>query len=68
MKNGIKNFRIKHPGSIIILKIANDTLRVWKINHSITMFRSYFRTKKGCDHILLVHDKEKLPKPHERIF
>ena len=39
MKNGIKNFREKHPGSIIILKTVNDFLRVWKENHSITMFR-----------------------------
>ena len=45
-----------------------DPLRVWKKNHSITMFRCYFRTNKGHDHVLLVHDKEKLPKPHERIF
>ena len=30
MKNGIKNFREKHPGSIIILKMVNDPLRVWK--------------------------------------
>ena len=28
MKNGIKNFREKHPGSIIILKMVNDHLRV----------------------------------------
>ena len=38
MKNGIKKFREKHPGSIIILKMVNDPLRVWKKNHSITMF------------------------------
>ena len=38
MKNGIKNFHEKHPGSIIILKLVNDPLRVWKENHSITMF------------------------------
>ena len=38
MKNGIKNFREKHPGSIIILKMVNDPLRVWKKNHSITVF------------------------------
>ena len=30
MKNVIKNFRGKHPGSIIILKMINDPLRVWK--------------------------------------
>ena len=30
MKNGIKNLREKHPGSIIILKMVNDPLRVWK--------------------------------------
>ena len=28
MKNGIKNFREKHPGSIITLKMVNDPLRV----------------------------------------
>ena len=38
MKNGIKKFREKHPGSIIILKIVNDPLFVWKENHSITIF------------------------------
>ena len=46
MKNGIKNFREKHPGSIIILKMVNDPLRVLKKNHSVTMFRCYFRIKK----------------------
>ena len=54
MKNGIKNFREKHPGSIIILKMVNDPLRVWKENHSITIFRSYFHINKGHDHILKV--------------
>ena len=39
MKNGIKDFREKHPGSIIILKMVYDPLRVWKKNHRITMFR-----------------------------
>ena len=59
MKNGIKNFRReKHPGSIIILKTVNDSLRVWKENHSITMFRCYFRINKGHDHIFLVDDKK----------
>ena len=67
MKNGIKNFREKHPGSIIILKMINDPLRVWKENHSVTMFRCYFRINKGHDHILLVDDK-KLPRLHEKIF
>ena len=38
MKNGIKIFRGKHPGSIIVLKMVNDPLRVRKENHSITMF------------------------------
>ena len=28
MKNGIKNFREKNPGSIIILKMVNDPLCV----------------------------------------
>ena len=58
IKNGIKNFREKHPGSIMILKMVNDPLRVWKENHSITMFRCYFRINKGHDHILLVDDKK----------
>ena len=57
MKNGIKNFREKHPGSIIILKMVNDLLRVWNKNHSITIFRCHFRINKGHDHILLVDDK-----------
>ena len=56
MKNGIKNFREKHPGSIIILKIVNNYLRVWKENHSKTMFRCYFLSSKGPKHILLVDD------------
>ena len=30
MKNGTENFREKHPGSIIILKMVNDPLSVWK--------------------------------------
>ena len=38
VENGIKNFREKHPGSIIILKMVKDPLRVWKENHIITMF------------------------------
>ena len=38
VKNGIKKFREKHPGTIIILKMVNDPLRAWKENHSITMF------------------------------
>ena len=59
--HGIKNFREKHPGSIIILKLVNDPLRVWKKNHSITMFQCYFRINKGHDNILLV-DNEKVTK------
>ena len=58
LKNGIKKFREKHPGSIIILKIVNDLLRMWKENHSITMFRCYFRVNKGHDHNLLVDDQK----------
>ena len=54
MKNGIKKFREKHPGSIIILKMVNNHLRVWKENHSNTMFRCYFLSSKGHNHILLV--------------
>ena len=58
MKNGIKNFREKHPGSIIILKMVNNPLHVWEKNHGITMFRCYFCINKGHDHILLIHDKK----------
>ena len=58
LKNEIKKFLEKHPGSIIILKMVNDSLRVWKKNHSITMFRCYFRINKGHDHILMVDDKK----------
>ena len=59
MKNGIKNFRRRHPGSIALLKMVNKTLRVWKENHSITMFRCYFRINKEHHHILLVDDDDK---------
>ena len=38
--------------------MVNDPLRVWKKNHSITMFRCYFRINKGHDHILMVDDKK----------
>ena len=62
MKNGIKNFPKKHPGSIIILKMANNPLRVWKENHSMTIFRYYFHINKvyhfRIDYILLVGDKK----------
>ena len=58
MKNGIKKFHEKHPGSITILKMVNDPLRVWKKNPSITIFRCYSRINKGHDHILLVDDKK----------
>ena len=54
MKNGIKKFRQKHLGSIVILKMVHDPLREWKENHSITVVRCYFRINKGHDHILLV--------------
>ena len=56
MKNGIKKFRKKHPGSIIILKMVNDPLRVWKENHSITIFRCYFCINRGHNCILLIND------------
>ena len=59
MKNGIKNFRRRHPGSIAILKMVKKFLRVWKENHSITMCRCYFRINKGHHHILLVDDHDK---------
>ena len=52
--NGINNFREKHPGSIIILKIVH--VSVEKKNQSITLFRCYFRINKGHNHILLVDD------------
>ena len=58
MKNVIKKFYEEYPGSIIILKMVNDPLRVWKENHSIKMFRYYFRINKGYDHILLGDDKK----------
>ena len=58
LKNGIKSFREKHPGSMVTLKMVNGPLRVWKENHSITMFRCYFRINKGHGHILLIHDKK----------
>ena len=54
----MKNFCEKHPGFIIILKMVNNPLRVWKENFSITMFRCYFRINKVNDHILLVDDKK----------
>ena len=50
--------RTGYPGSIIILKMVNDPLRVWKENHSITMFQCHFHINKGHDHILLVDDKK----------
>ena len=37
-KMGLQAFVKKHPESIIILKMVNDPLFVWKKNHSITMF------------------------------
>ena len=58
MKNGIKKFREKHPGCLMILKMVNDPLHVWKENHSITMFRCYFRMYQRHDHILLVDNKK----------
>ena len=74
MKNGIKKFREKHPGSIIILKMVNNHLSVWKENHSNTIFRCYFLSSKGHKHILLVDDDKndnnqgKVTKPHKKIF
>ena len=50
MKNGINNFGEKHPGSIIIFKMVNDPLLVWKKDQSITLFRCYFRINKGHNH------------------
>ena len=54
----LKTFVKKHPGSIIILKMINDPLRVWEENHSITIFRCYFCINKGHNHILMVDDKK----------
>ena len=48
--------REKHPGSIIIFKMVNDPLFVWKENQSITLFRCNFLNYKGHNHILLGHD------------
>ena len=48
--------RDKHPGSIIIFKMVNDPLFVWKENQSITLFRCNFHINKWQNHILLVHD------------
>ena len=48
--------REKHPGSIIIFKMVNDPLFVWKKNQSITLFRCNFLNYKGHNHILLGHD------------
>ena len=64
-KMGLQAFMKKHPESIIILKMVNDPLFVWKKNHSITMFRCYLGINKGHDHILLI---KKSPRPHEKIF
>ena len=57
-KMELKTFVKKHFGSIIILKMVNDPLRVWKENHCITIYRQYFRINKGHDHILLADDKK----------
>ena len=48
--------RDKHPGSIIIFKMVNDPLFVWKENQSITLFRCNFLNYKGHNHNLLGHD------------
>ena len=48
--------RDKHPGSIIIFKMVNDPLFVWKENQSITQFRCNFLNYKGHNHNLLGHD------------
>ena len=57
MKNGIKNFREKHPGSIIILKMVNDPLRVWK-KIIASQYFDVFHINKGHDHISMVDDKK----------
>ena len=48
--------REKHPGSIIIFKMVNDPLFVWKEDQSITLFRCNFLNYKGQNHNLLGHD------------
>ena len=54
MKYGINGFREKHHRSIVILKIVNDPLRVWKQNQSNLLFWCYFQINKDHNHILLV--------------
>ena len=41
LKN-LKNCCEKHPRAIIILKMVNDPLRLWKENHSMKIFLGYF--------------------------
>ena len=36
--------------------MVNNPLLVWKENHSMVMFRCYFRINKGHNYILLVYD------------
>ena len=47
MKNGINNFRKKHPGSIVIFKMVNDSWLAWKENQSITLFQCFFHITNG---------------------
>ena len=62
MKNGIKNLREKHPGSIIILKMVNDPLRVRKK----VIASQYFDVISVLIKEMIIFCL--LMKPHERIF
>ena len=74
MKNGINNFREKHPGSIIILKMVNDPLRIRKENLSITFLDVTSVYTKGiiifCWWMMITKMMvtEKSPKSYKRIF
>ena len=59
MKTAIQQFREKHPGSVVILKMANNPLYVWRKNRSILSFRNYFHINIGHDHILEVDKSSK---------
>ena len=62
MKNGIKDLREKHPGSIIILKMVNDPLRVRKK----IIASQYFDVISVLIKEMIIFCL--LMKPHERIF
>ena len=67
MKNRIKNFCEKHPGSTIILKMVNDPLRLWKKITASQCFNVIFVLTK--DMIIFCWQMiKKLPRPDENIF